>query len=346
MPERLAVTDPFKQVTEMVGSGPFRFLADERVSGARVAYARFEGYQPRDTGVADWTAGPKVVHFDRVEWTVIPDGATAAAALQRGEADWWEQPLFDLLPLLARDPGLATPVVEVTGNIGLLRMNALHPPFDNPAIRRALLLALDQSDFMRAVAGDQESVLAERRRLLRAGHADGERSRACGAQWPARRRRGAAGHAGRRLCWGARGADEPRRLSAHRRFGRRRRRPAAALRHERRRAGDGLGQRDPAPSEQGGAGAGGLERVHHHLHRRRHVEPGEQPGAARHRRRTVGSAGRRRRGWRRCGTLGWRRRTLPRANVASRRICRGRRSRMCRSCRWGSFFSRRFGRGG
>jgi len=157
MPERLAATDPFKQVSEMVGSGPFRFLADERVSGARVAYARFEGYQPRDTGAADWTAGPKVAHFDRVEWTVIPDGATAAAALRRGEADWWEQPLFDLLPLLARDPGIATSVVEVTGNIGQLRMNALHPPFDNPAIRRALLLALDQGDFMRAVAGDQEA---------------------------------------------------------------------------------------------------------------------------------------------------------------------------------------------
>ncbi len=157
LPERLAMTDPFKQVTEMVGSGPFRFLADERVSGARVAYARFEGYRPRDSGPADWTTGRKVVHFDQVEWTVIPDGATAAAALRRGEADWWEQPLFDLLPLLGRDGAIETPVVEVTGNIGLLRMNTLHPPFDNPAIRRALLLALDQADFMRAVAGDQQA---------------------------------------------------------------------------------------------------------------------------------------------------------------------------------------------
>ena len=29
MPERLASTDPFKAVSEMVGSGPFRFKADE-----------------------------------------------------------------------------------------------------------------------------------------------------------------------------------------------------------------------------------------------------------------------------------------------------------------------------
>ena len=154
MPERLAATDPFKQVTEVVGSGPFRFLADERVVGARVAYARFEGYRPREGGTADWTAGPKVVHFDRVHWTVIPDGATAAAAMQRGEADWWEQPVFDLLPVLARDKALQSFVVEVTGNIGILRMNQLFAPFDNPAIRRALLLALDQRDFMAAVVGD------------------------------------------------------------------------------------------------------------------------------------------------------------------------------------------------
>ncbi len=158
MPERLASTDPFRQVTEVVGSGPFRFIADERVAGARAAYARFEDYRPREGGVPDWTAGPKIAHFDRIEWTVIPDGATAAAALLRGEVDWWEQPLFDLLGSLERRPELETSLVEVTGNIGLMRMNALHPPFDNPAVRRALLPALDQSAFMNAVAGEQTSL--------------------------------------------------------------------------------------------------------------------------------------------------------------------------------------------
>jgi peptide/nickel transport system substrate-binding protein len=154
MPERLAATDPFKQVTEMVGSGPFRFVADERISGARVVYRRFEGYRPREQGAPDWTAGPKIVNFDRVVWNVIPDPATAAAAMQRGEADWWEQPVFDLLPLLARAPDLAISLVEVTGNIGLLRMNQLFPPFDNPGVRRALLACLNQADYMTAVAGD------------------------------------------------------------------------------------------------------------------------------------------------------------------------------------------------
>jgi peptide/nickel transport system substrate-binding protein len=84
MPERLANTDPFKQVTEMVGSGPFQFKADERVPGARVVYERNADYVPRPDGVASFTAGPKIAYFDRVEWQVIPD-----AGNRRGRVAEW-----------------------------------------------------------------------------------------------------------------------------------------------------------------------------------------------------------------------------------------------------------------
>ena len=42
MPERLAQTDPFKQIPEAIGSGPFRWLADEHVLGSHAAFARFD----------------------------------------------------------------------------------------------------------------------------------------------------------------------------------------------------------------------------------------------------------------------------------------------------------------
>src|SRR5215472_11484477 len=38
MPERLAKTDPYQQVTEMVGSGPFKFVKDEFEPGHKVVY--------------------------------------------------------------------------------------------------------------------------------------------------------------------------------------------------------------------------------------------------------------------------------------------------------------------
>jgi hypothetical protein len=47
MPERLAAESPFKPVAEIVGSGPFRYLKDEHVSGARVVFERFAEYRPR-----------------------------------------------------------------------------------------------------------------------------------------------------------------------------------------------------------------------------------------------------------------------------------------------------------
>ena len=161
MPERLAKTDPFTQVTEMVGSGPFRFLAQERVAGSRVVYARHEQYVPRPEdeagGPADFTAGPKRVHFDRVEWHVLPDAATAANAMRAGEMDWWENPTADLLPMLRQDAKLTVAQRDVAGYVGCLRFNHLNPPFDNTAIRRALLGAVSQADYMTAVAGTDRS---------------------------------------------------------------------------------------------------------------------------------------------------------------------------------------------
>jgi peptide/nickel transport system substrate-binding protein len=156
MPERLASTDPFRQVTEMVGSGPFRFLADERVPGAKAVYARFADYRPR-SGTPSFMAGPKVVKLDRVEWLTMPDPTAASAALRTGDIDWWELPPPDLLPLLRRDRNLKVEAQDPNGYIGVLRLNHLNAPFDNPRVRRAVLHAVDQADFMQAAVGDDRT---------------------------------------------------------------------------------------------------------------------------------------------------------------------------------------------
>jgi peptide/nickel transport system substrate-binding protein len=142
-----------KQVTEMVGSGPFRFVASERMTGSHVAYERFADYVPRPDGPAEMTAGPKAVQFDRVEWFVVPDPATKSAAMRAGEFDWWENPTIDLLGTLQRQADLTTVVKDHSGSIGIMRFNCLYPPFDNPAIRRIVLSAIDQREFMEAVSG-------------------------------------------------------------------------------------------------------------------------------------------------------------------------------------------------
>ena len=103
MPERLAATDPYKQMTEIVGCGPLSFLPDEYVSGIHAGFARFDGYVPRQEPPS-YNAGGHQVNVDRVEWRVIPDVATAAAALTAGEVDWVELPQPDLIPMLDKAP--------------------------------------------------------------------------------------------------------------------------------------------------------------------------------------------------------------------------------------------------
>ncbi|EHM01750.1 Tat pathway signal sequence domain protein [Acetobacteraceae bacterium AT-5844] len=158
MPERLASTPATVQVTEMVGSGPFRFLANERVSGAHVAYERFDGYVSRAGGTTSFQAGPKRATLDRVEWHTIPDPSTAAAAMQSGEMDWWEQASFDLLPLMRRGRELVIEASDAFGTQCILRFNTLTSPFDRPEMRRAILGALNQADVMTAVAGDDKAM--------------------------------------------------------------------------------------------------------------------------------------------------------------------------------------------
>ncbi|HEX3348266.1 MAG TPA: ABC transporter substrate-binding protein, partial [Acetobacteraceae bacterium] len=152
MPERLAKTDPYKQVTEVVGSGAFRFLPDEFVSGAAAGFAKFDRYVARDDPTS-FAAGAHRVLVDRVEWHVLPDPATVANALLAGEVDWVEMPLPDQLPQLRRSRALSVGPIDLNGILLALRPNHLHPPTNNPLFRRAMLAAVDQREVMAAVMG-------------------------------------------------------------------------------------------------------------------------------------------------------------------------------------------------
>jgi peptide/nickel transport system substrate-binding protein len=158
MPERLANTDPFKPIGQAIGSGPFRFKADEQVAGSLHVYQRFEPYRPLEAGTADLISGPKIAHFDRVEWHVDPDQTSVINALQTGEVDWDEWPVEDVLPMLRRDSAVTTQRIGSVGWWGLMRPNHLFPPFDNPAVRRSLMGAINQSDFMSAAIGSAPSL--------------------------------------------------------------------------------------------------------------------------------------------------------------------------------------------
>ena len=156
MPERVAKTDAFTAVTDATGSGPFKFVKEQWIPGNKVVYVKNADYVPRKEAPS-WGAGGKVVKVDRVEWIYIPDAATAAAALNTGEVDWWQQVPVDLVPVVAKNKDIKVESVDPLGSIGLLRFNHLQPPFNNVKMRQAVLAVLDQNDYAIAIAGSPQN---------------------------------------------------------------------------------------------------------------------------------------------------------------------------------------------
>ncbi len=156
MPERIAKTDAFTAVTDPTGSGPFKMVKDQWVPGNKVVYVKNTDYVPRKEAPS-WGAGGKIVKVDKVEWLYIPDAATAAAALNSGEVDWWQQLPPDLIPVVAKNKDVKVESVDPLGSIGLLRFNHLQVPFNNVKLRQAVLAVIDQQDYALAIAGDPKN---------------------------------------------------------------------------------------------------------------------------------------------------------------------------------------------
>ena len=107
---------------------------------------------------SSWLAGGKRIITDRIEWIVIADQGTAAAALQSGEVDWLENPLPDLAPVLRKNRNVTVGISDPLGWTGILRMNHLFPPFNDVRARRAILMAIGQEDYMQSFVGNDTTM--------------------------------------------------------------------------------------------------------------------------------------------------------------------------------------------
>lgn len=154
MPARVATTSADEQIKDPIGSGPYQFVKEEWEPGYRVVYIRNPAYVPRSEPPS-FGAGSKRVYVDRVEWLYIPDPATASAALEAGEVDYWEVPPIDFITRLEQNPQV-TIYIPLSGAQGILRPNHLHPPFNNLKARQALLWMANQEIYMQAVIGNKK----------------------------------------------------------------------------------------------------------------------------------------------------------------------------------------------
>src|SRR5690606_1883801 len=155
MPAAVAASDPTAPIEATVGSGPFVFERESWAPGSKVVYTRNPDYVPREEP-SSMLAGGKKAGVDRVEWVYIADPVTAVAALQAGEVDLLEVVPSDFGKQLKSDENLVTKIRDPLGSMLLLRPNTLHPPFNHPKGRQALLYLDDQEAYMTAMMGDKE----------------------------------------------------------------------------------------------------------------------------------------------------------------------------------------------
>jgi len=152
MPKRIAETDPMQPIKDATGSGPFIFKQDERQANKAV-YIRNPHYMPRSEAQS-LAAGGKIVKVDRLEWLYFPDQKKAVQALLDGKVDYVESPSTKLIPMLEDKKRVVVASTDPLGNMAFARFNNLQPPFNKAEIRRAVLMAMKQDDYMTAALGD------------------------------------------------------------------------------------------------------------------------------------------------------------------------------------------------
>ena len=133
--------DDFKN--NPVGTGAFKFVSWNKDSD--IVFERNSDY---------WD-GP--VYLDRLILKVIPDATSRWLALQKGEVDLIDFPSAEDLPAMREDKDIQ--LIQQPGlNVGYLALNTQKKPFDNKWVRQAMNYAIDQTEIIAAVYGDQGQV--------------------------------------------------------------------------------------------------------------------------------------------------------------------------------------------
>ena len=127
-----------------IGTGPFKFV--EFKPNERITLTRNRDY---------WKPGRPFL--DGIEFTIIRDRSTANLAFVAGKLDWIATTLPLSKDIKSQEPGA---ICEVTpGGISRnLIINRDAPPFDNPDMRRAMVLSLDRQAFIDIISDGQGDI--------------------------------------------------------------------------------------------------------------------------------------------------------------------------------------------
>jgi peptide/nickel transport system substrate-binding protein len=115
---------------EPIGTGPFEFV--EWVQGDHVTLKKNESYH--EDGLP---------YLDEVIFRFLLVDQSRVEGLRSGELDWVDAVPLQQLPALSQDPEFTYVTNPTAGIPDYLALNTTQPPFDDPALRQAVRMAVD-----------------------------------------------------------------------------------------------------------------------------------------------------------------------------------------------------------
>jgi len=135
-------TEGLKDWEDQVGSGPY--MMEEYVVGSHFKYVRNPDYWKTVTidGVEYETP-----FIDEIIWPIVPDESTRIAALRTGTIDWLRgmNPIY--FNTLEGTPDLILDLFY-SGNANGIALKCSEPPFDDVAVRQAMMIGTDIQAFV------------------------------------------------------------------------------------------------------------------------------------------------------------------------------------------------------
>ncbi len=138
------------QITEFVGTGPYRFV--ERQPDRFIRLERFADYAALP-GEPNGYGGHKYQYLDQMMFTPVPDEAARIAGLQAGDYHYLENISPDQAESLGGNPNIVVETLPPNGWETFL-LNHKSPLMGNLQIRQAVQAALDHDPILRAGQGE------------------------------------------------------------------------------------------------------------------------------------------------------------------------------------------------
>lgn len=157
MPASIAEAAGEDQLTEFIGTGPFKFSEHKVDQYLRVV--RNDDYTPRDEE-PDGLSGRKVPYLDEIDFIPVPDESVRANGIISGEYHFGDPLPPDFYDMLDSDPSVEALVVKPYYWYGPV-FNKKEGLFTDQRARKAVQLAFSQSEALKAGFGRDELIRAD-----------------------------------------------------------------------------------------------------------------------------------------------------------------------------------------